>query len=145
MSTSPHIEPVVCPGIIFSDSTIREQGTGKLSIIGAFTHFNSPGFPFLSPQFIVTVLISNIRGPVEGLPITIRIEATGSAHVLASISGQMNIGPEITGNEVLEVVVPVPPTPFPQAGGYNVNVLVGSELINSRLLFVRSISATPQT
>jgi hypothetical protein len=144
MSTAPHIEPVVCPGIIFSDSAIREQGTGKLSIIGSFAHFNSPGFPFLSPQFIVTVLLSNIRGPIEGLPVTIRIEASGSAHVLASVSGQMNIGPEIGGNEVLEVVFPIPPIAFPQAGTYDVNVLVGSEPINRRPLFVRPISASPQ-
>src|SRR5258708_15774037 len=143
--SSSHIEPVVCPGIIFSDSAIREQGTGKLSIIGSFAQFNSPGFPFLSPQFIVTILLSNIRGPVEALPVTIRIEATGSAHVLVSVSGQMNIGPEITGNEVLEVVFPIPPTMFPQAGTYDVKVLVGSEPINRRQLFIKSVSATPQT
>jgi Family of unknown function (DUF6941) len=142
--SSAHIEPVVCPGIIFSDSAIREQGTGKLSIIGSFAHFNAPGFPFLSSQFIVTILLSNIRGPIEGLPITVRIEATGSAHVLSSVSGQINLGPEITGNEVLEVVFPIPPVPFQQAGTYDVNVLVGSEFINRRQLFVRSTTATPQ-
>jgi hypothetical protein len=144
MSTAPHIEPAICPAIIFSDSAIREQGTGKLSIIGSFTHFNSPGFPFLSPQFIVTVLLSNIRGPVERLPVTLRIEAAGSAHVLASVAGEMNVGPEVTQNDTLEIVFPIPPTPFAQAGAYEVNVLVGTEPLNHRALFVRSISATPQ-
>ena len=138
------IEPVVCPAIIFSDSAIREQGTGKLSIIGSFTHFNAPGTPFLSPLFLVTVLLSNFRGPIERLPITLRIEAPGSAHVLASVSGELKIEPKISPNEILEIVIPVGPTPFPQVGEYEVNILVGTESVGKRALFVRSISATPQ-
>jgi len=144
MPSLPQIEPVICPGIIFSDLAIREQGTGKLSLIGCFTHFNAPGFPFLSQQFIATVLLSNIRGPVEHLPVTLRIEAPGSAHVLTSVSGEMNIGAEITQNEILEIVFPIPPTPFQQAGPYEVNVLVGSEALSKRFLFIKSISASPQ-
>src|SRR5262249_49568445 len=97
-----NFEPVVCPAIIFSDGAIREQGTGKLSLIGCFSHFNAPGFPFLSQPFIVTVLLSNIRGPIEHLPVTLRVETPGSAHVLSSVSGEMNIGPEVEQNQILE-------------------------------------------
>jgi len=138
------IEPAICPAIIFSDSTIRELGTGKLSIIGAFTHFNAPSTPFLSPLFMVTVLLSNIRGPIERLPVTVRIEAPGTAHVLASVSGDLKIPANITQNEVLEIVVPVGPTPFAQVGSYEIHVLVGTESVGKRALFVRSVSATPQ-
>lgn len=144
MPNTTHIEPVVCPAIIFSDSAIREQGTGKTSLIGCFTHFNAPGFPFLSQQFVVTALLSNIRGPVEHLSVTIRIEAPGSGHVLTSVSGEMNIGPDIAPNEILEVIFPIPPIPFMQAGAYDVNVLVGSEALSKRTLIVKSTSASLQ-
>ncbi len=138
------MEPVICPAIIFSDSAIREQGTGKLSIIGSFTHFNAPSTPFLSPLFLVTVLLSNIHGPIDRLPVTLRIETPGTGHVLASVSGELKIEPNITKNEVLEIVFPVGPTPFPQVGSYEIHILVGSESVGKRALFVRSISTNPQ-
>ena len=139
-----NIEPVVCPAIILSDMVIREQGTGKVSIIGAFTRLNAPSFPFLSPPFAVTVLLLNISGPIERIPIIVRIEATDSAHVVTSVTGHFTVPAEITKDDVIEIVAPIPPSPFPYAGKYEVNVLVGTEPLNKRLLLVKPVTATQQ-
>ena len=104
------IEPVVCPAILLSDTAIREQGTGKVSIIGAFTRLNALGFPFQSPPFVVTVLLANIAGPVDRIPVTVRIEAADTAHVVASITGHFTVPAEITKDDIIEIVAPVPPS-----------------------------------
>jgi len=137
-------EPVICPAIILSDGAIREHGTNKVSIIGAFDRLNALSFPFLSPPFTVTVLLSNIAGPVERIPFTVRIEAAESAHVVASVTGHITVPAEITKDEVMEIVAPIPPSTFPSAGKYEVNVLVGTEPLDKRILLVKSITATQQ-
>lgn len=136
------IEPAICPAIIFSDSTIREQGSGKTSIIGSFTHFNAQQFPFQTPQFVITALVTNIKGPIDSLPITARIEAADSGHVAASVSGQLRIAPEHTKNDTFDVSFPFPPTTFLSGGAYNVVILVNNEELARRKLFVRPISGT---
>jgi hypothetical protein len=45
-------EPALCPAIILSDSVIREHGAGKISLIGSFTTYNFPTFPFVAAPFI---------------------------------------------------------------------------------------------
>jgi len=140
----PTTEPIICPAIIFSDSVIREQGTGKISIIGSFTQFNFPSFPAACPPFVVTILLSRIPGPIEHLPLTVRIEAMGSANVLQSMSGELHIQDNITINDVLEITVPVPPTVFVQPGVYEVHVFIEGQPLNHRPLLVKSISTSPQ-
>lgn len=66
-------EPVLCPGIIFSDGVIREHGTGKLSLIGSFTAYTFPTVPFVAPPFVVTVLVTNLQGRLERFPIAVRV------------------------------------------------------------------------
>jgi hypothetical protein len=138
------IEPVICPAIILSDTAIREQGTGKVSIIGAFSRLNTPGFPFQGPPFVVTVLLLNIAGPIDRIPFTVRIEAADSAHVVASVTGHFTVPADIAKDDVLEIVAPIPQSFFPSAGKYEVNVLVGTEPLNKRVLLVKSITTTQQ-
>jgi hypothetical protein len=135
-------EPVICPAIILSDTVIKEQGTGKISIIGAFTRLNALSFPFQSPGFVVTVLLLNIKGPVDRIPITVRIEDANSAHVVASVTGHFTTPPDITMDDILEIVAPIPPSFFHSAGKYEVNVLVGTEPLNKRLLLVKAATST---
>ena len=78
------MEPTLVKGIILSDSVIREHGTGKLSLIGCFTTYNFQILPSVAQPFVVTVFLTNLEGRLETFPITVRIEAPDSGHVLAS-------------------------------------------------------------
>jgi hypothetical protein len=138
-------DPVLCPAILFSDLTIREHGTSKLSIIGTFTQFNAPSFPFLAPQFFVTLFLTNIQGPVDGLPVTLRVEAQGSGHVLASTSGMIPIPATHSREDVAQIVFAIPPTVYPAPGQYRVHVLVRNEQVANQALFVRPITGTTTT
>lgn len=138
-------DPVICPAILFSDLTIREFGTSKLSIIGTFTQFNAPSFPFLAPQFFVTLLLTNIQGPVDALPVTLRIEAEGSGHVLASTSGMVPIPATHSRSDVAQIIFAIPPTLYQAPGRYDVHVLVRNEHTANLPLFVRPITGTTTT
>jgi hypothetical protein len=138
-------DPVVSPAILFSDLTIREFGTNKLSIVGTFTQFNAPSFPFLAPQFFVTLFLTNIQGPVEGLPVTLRIEAEGSGHVLASTSGVVPIPDTHTRADVAQFIFAIPPTLYQVAGRYDVQVLVQNEPVAKQALFIKPLASSTTT
>jgi hypothetical protein len=95
-----------------------------------------------------SVCTARYRG-FESLPIRFRwksttYEAADSAHVVASVTGHFTVPAEITKDDVLEIVTPIPSSVFPSAGKYEVNVLVGTEPLNKRVLLVKPITATQQ-
>src|SRR4026209_956277 len=101
-------EAVVSPRIILSDRVIREEGTGKISLIGCFDAFISQGFPYQSPPFFVSVALTNIRKFPKQLDIVVRIE-TPAGHVMASSQAQATKkpdAPEIPRHGVVDVVFP---------------------------------------
>jgi hypothetical protein len=134
-------EPALCPAIILSDSVIREHGTGKISLIGSFTTYNFPTFPFVAGPFIVTVLVTNLKGKLDRFPITVRIEGATTGHVLASSVAELTTEKEVPRSEVFEIPVAIPPINYPEAGVYKVVILAQNEPLGSRDLTVRSLAA----
>lgn len=133
-----------CEGIMFSDMIIREQGTGKLSLIGIFTHFNAPGFPFTTPPFYITAFLSNFRGKPESVDVTFRLEEGKSAHVLGSVHAKVNFNPEappMEAHNVVELPVQIPPTRLPEQGTYFVVVLVDGTEVKRRAISIKAITA----
>lgn len=135
-------EPALCHGIILSDSVIREHGTGKLSMIGSFSTYTFPIFPFVAPPFIVTALVTNLLGRLERYPITVRIETSQSGHVLASSMAELTTDREVARSEIFEVPVAIAPINYPEPGIYKVKVLAQNESLGDRDLTVRSLAAT---
>ncbi len=109
------IEPTIPPSVIFSDGVIREERTGKLTLVGTFHHFNPPTpFPFRAPPFFITVSLSNFRGKLDRFKIASNV-----------------LSPSDTVQIPFQVMAE-----FPRAGLYAVVILEGSEPIGSRDLIV---------
>src|SRR5215211_1879654 len=111
-------EAVVAPRIILSDRVIREEGTGKLSLIGCFDGFVGQSFPFQSIPFFVTVTLTNIRSFPKQLDIVVRIE-TSAGHVMASSQAQVRKKPDvpqIPRHGTIDVIFPFPPVRFDSPG-----------------------------
>ena len=126
---------------------IREQGTGKLTLVGCFNMFNAPKFPFVTPLFFVTPFITNLRPPLKSLDVTVRIVAPVSAYVLSNTSGHAEIrqdAPPIKQEIVLEFPLPLMPFTIQSPGTYTVEVLVNSDPVGTRTLLVVPITAAPQ-
>ena len=138
-------EPTVVPAIMFSDTIIREQGTGKLTLIGCFHKLNADRFPFVAPPFYATVVFANFHGKLEKVNACLRIEHTETGHVVASMAAAFGTNSEIQKSDSFELPFPVPPSIFPAVGMYKAVVLVDNEKIGERDLTVQSITtSTPQ-
>ena len=124
------------PAIVFSDSAVRERATGKLTLAGVFHRFAASQIPFTSPAFFATVFVTNIRGRIQDLPVTMNIEDS-SGNVVSSATGSVSSKTEIGLRDVAEISFPIPPTVFDKAGHYKAVVQVDNESLGWRLFFVQ--------
>ena len=129
------IEPTIPPSVIFSDGVIREERTGKLTLVGTFHHFNPPTFPFRPPPFFITVSLSNFRGKLDRFKIAIRVEDKSSGYVVFSAAGEISTSNVLSPSDTVQIPFQVM-AEFPRVGLYAVVVLEGSEPIGSRDLIV---------
>jgi hypothetical protein len=128
-------EPALTPAIIFSDSAVRDQVTGKLTLVGIFQYFQSSKIPFTSPPFFATVFVTNIGGEIESLPVTMNIEDSNGL-IISTATGHISAGSQAEGNAVPEIAFPLPPTKFKVAGQYKAVVLVDGERLGYRVFTV---------
>jgi hypothetical protein len=146
---NPHSEPTALPFIVFSDSVLREQGTGKISLIGTFEFFNAPSFPFQSPQFFVTVGVTNVhlsRGAADGqtgVNVNVRVEDPKSGHVFGNATGKIEVveGRTLERETAIAFPVPFPPMIFTEPGSVNVILNVDNEKLAERPLRIFAASA----
>jgi hypothetical protein len=128
-------QPALTPAIIFSDSAVRDQVTGKLTLMGIFQRFQSSKIPFMSPPFFATVFVTNTGGEVESLPVTMNIEDSGG-QIISTATGHISAGSQAEGNSVPEIAFPLPPTKFKLAGQYKAVVLVDGKRLGYRVFTV---------
>jgi hypothetical protein len=125
------IEPIITPNVILSDNVIREQDTGKFSLVGIFDQFNPPHIPFQPAPFFITVSLSNFRGKLNGYKIAIRIEDKSSGYVVSSAGGEIGSSKDLKPTDTLQIPFQLTGT-FHSPGLYTAVVLAGSEQIGSR-------------
>ena len=124
-------EPVLPSAITFSDEKIRDQETGELTLVGIFHCIKTSKFPFTSPAFYATAFVTNIKGRIKQLPVSMNIEdSTGK--VIASAPGHVGGSGIIAMGEVAEISFPIPPIVFNAAGHYKAVVLADGEALGFR-------------
>jgi hypothetical protein len=138
-------EPALTLGIIFSDTAIREQGTGKNSLIGCFSIFNLPQIPCAVAPFFITAFITNLTGDLKEIDVTARIENPKNGMVLASTTGKIQFLQPQERNDVSEISIPIFNLGFPSAELYKVVILINNEKVGERPLLVRDSRATQTT
>ncbi len=146
---NPRSEPSVLPFIVFSDLVIREQGTGKISLIGTFELFNAPSFPFQTPPFFATIGITNIHlsraagESVSEVNVNIRVEDPKSGHVFGNATGKVGVleGKTLPREAVIPLALPLPPMTFAEPGTVNVVLHVDNEKVGERTLRIIPVSA----
>src|SRR5271170_3466790 len=131
-------EPVLPPAIIFSDSAIRDQATGKLTLVGIFQRFQSAKIPFTTPPFFATVFVTNIAGEIESLPVTMNIEDS-DGKIISTAAGHVSAASLAERNYVPEIAFPLPPTKFLVAGKYKAVVLVDGKPLGYRVFKVTTL------
>jgi len=139
-------EAVIAPRIILCDRIIREEGTGKLSLIGCFEGFLSPTFPFQSIPFFVAVAITNITAFPDQIDVVLRMQNT-VGHVIASSQAQLTKKPDappMPRHANIDIVFPFGPVRFDTPGLYELVCVVSKEELAKRQFEVRPLTANPQ-
>jgi len=139
---NPESEPTALPFVVFSDHILKEEGTGKVSLIGTFEFFNAPSFPFQSPTFFATIAITNVHlssspeKPAQQINVNLRIEDPKSGHIFGNATGAIGVreGKTLHRDNVIIVPLPIPPMNFQAPGSFNVVLSVDNEKIGERLL-----------
>ena len=75
-----------------SDVAVREAGTNKLTLVGIFSVWNCPAFPFQTPPFFISVFLSNLRQGVRELNLVVRIEQKKTGMVIANAVAKVQFG-----------------------------------------------------
>jgi hypothetical protein len=139
MEFETKFEPVVTSGIVFSDYVIRDQHTRKLTLVGIFQRFICSKLPFTAPAFFVTAFATNMRGRVEEMPATLKIE-NEEGRTLCTTSGRIYTKASIVArHNVAEIAFSVPSMEFRKIGVYHVKVSISREVIGQRTFQVRLI------
>jgi hypothetical protein len=136
-------EPALVPYIIFSDSVIREMGTGKLSFIGSFQQFNAIKFPLAVPPFFITARITNLHGDLEKIRLTVRLEEPHSGLVVCNMGAEVVLPEKIKRGSDIEIPFPMTNVVFQHQGNYDVTILLNNELVGKRPISVRSVPSGP--
>ncbi len=129
--------------IILSDWLVREEGSGKLTLVGIFHRFRPPAVPFRTGRFFATVGLTNLRGVLKTVNVTLRIEERGTAHVIFSASAKVELrdGLHLSDSDVLDVSIPVGPVSFQSSGMYDVVALLDSEECGRKPFRVEPVTA----
>jgi hypothetical protein len=131
------MSPKLSLAIIFSDGVIREQGTGKHTLIGCFQVLNAPAFPWVCQPFFVTAFIENL--PLGELITAKASVENAEGAELGSVTGQLKLETMLDEKGQTEVPFPFRPISFVSSGEYAVRVLVAEQEIGRKSLFVRSL------
>ncbi|MBI2813382.1 MAG: hypothetical protein HYX71_03780 [Opitutae bacterium] len=133
----PESDPVVIQAILLSDHVVREAGTGKLTLVGMFGAWNCPGFPFQTPSFFATAVLSNFQPGTNMINVVLRVEQKQTGLVLVNSAARAQI-PEgkITPKDIIEIPFKLPGIVIPQQGEYRVVVLANDEKIGERHFIV---------
>jgi hypothetical protein len=146
---NPESEPIALPFVVFSDLILREEGTGKVSLIGTFEFFNAPSFPFQSPNFFATIAITNVHlsrsqgQPSPEINVNLRIEDPKSGHIFGNATSTVGVleGKALHREDVITVPLPIPPMTFQAPGSFRVVVSVDNERVGERLLRILPTTA----
>ncbi|SRR6266498_4414116 len=129
------IEPKLTPNIVLSDFVLRDQATGKYTLVGTFDEFNLPAFPFQPPPFFVTVSLSSFRGRLQRYKISISIEEKASGEIFAHAIGEITSSAEVKPTDTIQIPFQLTGQ-FKSQGVHTVAVSAGNKRLGSREFLV---------
>lgn len=110
---------------------------GKFTIQGAFDCLFAKGFPHIKPQLTIAIRIRAQKSDSGIHPFTLKI-VDGNGHSLASVSDQFNVSITDAGDAMAADVYAVAKNvSFPSADRYQIDLLVGGQVLSSVPLYVR--------
>ena len=123
--------PPILLAMVLCDTTIRESGTNKLSLIGTFNGLFANTFPCTHPSLSVYVALTDGRGTVSCI---LRMTDLSTGKEIFNIPGQVEFKDPIG---VAELVLQIQQIKFEAAGEFSIEFLADGESLCSRKLRVQ--------
>lgn len=124
------MNPPLLLAMILCDSTLREEGTHKLTLLGTFNGLYSHTFPCTHPMFSVFVALTDGRGKV---PCRLCMTSLETGNEIFSLPGQIDFQ-DPTG--VAELTFQLRSVTFEKPGDYAIEFFAEGEPLGSRKLRV---------
>jgi hypothetical protein len=116
--------------MLVCDQAIREEGTGKVSLIGIFENIASPSFPLIHPTLSVYVKLTDAEGKYR-----LRLELVQLETATIAATGEADIAaPDRMGS--FEINFSLGNLPFPLPGLYEFRLLANGRYLGSKSLNV---------
>jgi len=112
--------------MILCDQVIRDQITGKMSVIGSFSAINAVEFPTVHRNMAVYVALTEGEGEYDG-SLRFGLEETGE--VLLNINGKVRMRQPL---DVAEWHFHIAALPLPRPGKYRFDFFCDDVLLKSR-------------
>jgi len=125
-------EPVLV-ALLFADRIITENNNKK-GIIGTFTKFYAPAFPFAFPPWGIYTAFTNIAGKH---PFALTLTRVESSQVVLPINGEFE---NEHAEDVVELTFNLGGVLFPGPGRYSMTLHIDGELLGSRILYVEQMA-----
>jgi hypothetical protein len=121
-------EPVLV-GLLLADRIITEDN-GKKGVIGTFSRFLAPSFPFAFPPWAIYAAVTNLEGQHE---FSLNLAREDDGTVIMPLSGKLQAGSRL---DVIEITPSINGLLFPSGGKYVLSFLIDDFPIGARIVFV---------
>lgn len=122
------VEPVLL-ALIPCDRVITEDN-GKKCVIGTFTSFQLPTFPFTVPPWAVYACITNVSGEQS---FALNLKHADSQQIVLPVAGRLNAA---TKADTIEMGIPVSGVTFADEGEHVLELYVAGQLVGARVVNV---------
>lgn len=130
------VKPILL-ALVLCDTSIRELGTNKLSLIGTFSGVSSSTFPCIHQTITVYVALTEGLGTV---PCKLRLTSLSDGSTIFEIPGQI---PFTDRTSVPELVFQLNQVRFETPGMYAIEFWAGDDVLGSRKINVQKVELRP--
>ncbi len=114
---------LTCVSLVVCDDVIRDQRTGKMTLINTFDRISAPVFPCHHPKFAVFFTLTNGNGTYD---LSVRVEHEESGADILEITGPLEVRDPLG---IGQFHVEVAGMEFPEAGKYWVTLRSDGEIL----------------
>lgn len=126
--------------LLFCDKVLTDRSDGKETFVGLFQSLHTKQFPLVTTAFLIKIAIDNFRYQegISSAVVNVKHPRTGA--VIGSAGARLDQIPNLTESQKAPVRFKLGLTmkslTFTEPGKYEVQCLLGNEIIASRILHV---------
>ena len=112
--------------LLFCDSIIVDETSKKKTLVGVFTHINTPGFPCVHASMSVYISLRNAEGDHE---LTMKLIHMETDALIGEVQIKVNF---IDKTKPSDLGLNLPPTNLPESGRYEFQLWDNGDLLGTQ-------------